>query len=221
MKYNKEPPSDLYKRIMPPQFIVNAIKRLNAAGFEAYIVGGAVRDAYLHRHISDWDVATSASFERINRIFSDIRRYNLKNETVILVDSGYEYEVSTFRCRDSSSQSLEEDLMHRDFTLNAMSYDIIEKKLFDPQDGRTDIGNRIVKAVGDPEERFIEDPLRLFRAVRISVELGFRIEKETMGKIIEMSEYLNSVANERIRDEMMKVLMAPKPSKGYNLLKKK
>ena len=186
MNDSKNLPPELFKGLIPPQFIVDVIMRLNAAGFEAYLVGGAIRDAYLHRRISDWDVTTSASFEKINSLFPDTKKYNLNNETVILVDSGCDYEVTTFRCRDESSPSLEKDLMHRDLTVNAMSYDIHKKKVFDPYDGRADIEKRIIRAVGDPEERFIEDPLRLFRAIRISVELGFGIERDTMRKIIEM-----------------------------------
>ncbi|MBN2059761.1 MAG: CCA tRNA nucleotidyltransferase [Deltaproteobacteria bacterium] len=220
MKQDRNNILDFHKRVIPPQFIVNAINRLNAAGFEAYLVGGAVRDAYVGRRISDWDVTTSASFDEINSLFSDTKRYSLKYETVILVDSGHDYEVTTFRRHGSSAPSLEEDLRHRDFTINAMCYDVSGGKIFDPHNGRMDIRERTLRAVGNPEERFMEDPVRLLRAIRFSVELGFKIEKRTMDKILEMSEGLNSVAGEKIRDELMKILISPRPSGGFYMMKK-
>ena len=198
-----------------PQFVRLILKQLKSADHEAYIVGGAVRDALLQRPLTDWDVATSAPPDRIKAIFRDKRQFALKHDTVTLVDSGHHYEVTTFR---GDEKTLFGDLSHRDFTINAMAFDPDKNEVIDPYRGASDIDKKVIRAVGDPEARFQEDPLRLLRGVRLATELGFRIDRETVLDISRMAHLLPSVAPERTRDELMKILMTPKPSKAFNMM---
>jgi len=203
-----------------PGFVLRVIDRLNNAGFNACLVGGAVRDSLLARPVIDWDIATSASNDEINSIFSDIRHFSLKHETVTLVYKGSHYELTTMRGKDLSANAIEEDLGHRDFTINAMAYDPAMQVIIDPYNGKQDLQKGIIRAVKDPFERFREDPLRLIRAVRFSVELGFRIDGSTMDAIIKMSHQLRFAAGERIREELLKILLVKRPSSGFKLLRK-
>ena len=198
-----------------PEFVALILKRLKQAGHRAYIVGGAVRDACLKRPITDWDVATSATAGQIKSVFSDKKLFALKHETVTLVNSGRAFEVTTFR---GKTNRIEDDLAQRDFTLNALAYEPETGRILDPHGGKADIRSKIIRAVVDPEARFREDPLRLLRAVRIATELKFRIEPETLDTITRLALLLQSVSAERIREELMKVLLSPKPSIGFNLM---
>ncbi len=203
-----------------PEFVVSILERLHSSDYEAYIVGGAVRDMCLQKDPTDWDVATSAPPEKIKSIFGDVRNFSLKHETVTLVDSAEHHEVSTYRGSKNFGQTIEEDLGHRDFTINAMAYDHHRDEIVDPYGGAEDILKKWVRAVGEPRERFREDPLRLLRAVRLATELSFRIEPKTLETLSEMALQLASVAQERIREELMKVLMSQRPSMGFNLMKR-
>ncbi|MCD4717216.1 MAG: HD domain-containing protein [Desulfobacterales bacterium] len=198
-----------------PKFVSDILNRLKYAGHQAYIVGGAVRDFCLKRPITDWDVTTTATPSEIKTIFRDTRLFALKHDTVTLVDSANHFEVTTFR---GGKNDIEEDLGHRDFTINAMAFDSETGGILDPRGGKADIKKKLLRAVGDPEERFREDPLRLLRAVRFATELKFRIEPETLNTLTQMTPLLLRVASERIREELMKVLMSPKPSTGFNLM---
>ncbi len=203
--------------IMPhiPSFVTFICKRLKDARHQAYLVGGALRDAYLGRSVTDWDVATSATTVEIERIFYDKRYFVLKKDTVTLVDSGHHLHVTPFR---SGEGGLKGDLGHRDFTINAMALDLDRDEISDPYGGRKDLFKGVIRAVRDPEQRFLEDPLRLLRAVRIATELGFGVETHTLKTIADMAFLLESVAPERTRDELIKVLMSPRPSVGFNLM---
>jgi tRNA nucleotidyltransferase (CCA-adding enzyme) len=198
-----------------PNFVSYILKRLKLAGHQAYIVGGAVRDFCLKRPITDWDVATTATPSEIKTIFRDTRLFSLKHDTVTLVDSGNHFEVTTFR---GEKNNIEEDLGRRDFTINAMAFDSETVGILDPRGGKADIKQKFLRAVGDPEARFREDPLRLLRAVRFATELKFRIEPETLKTLTQLASLLLGVAAERIREELMKVLVSPKPSTGFNLM---
>lgn len=198
-----------------PQFIRFILHKLKHAGHGAWIVGGAVRDACLDRPIADWDVVTSASFDDIERIFKAIRHFSLKHGTVTLVDSGRNYELSTFR---EEGNTLDEDLARRDFTINAMAYDCEKDRIIDPYGGKLDLAAKTVRAVIEPAARFQEDPLRLLRGVRLVSELNFRIEKETLRTLILMSKELRRVARERIQKEFIRILLTDKPSIGLNLM---
>lgn len=201
-----------------PDIILSILDRLHSSGHQAYVVGGAIRDTCLGRKPVDWDVATSAPLEKIKLIFHDMGHFNLKHGTVTLVDTKRHFEVTTFKGRKNSPKTIEEDLKRRDFTINAMAYDVDKREILDPMQGRRDIAKKSVRAVGDPEERFREDPLRLLRAVRLATELKFRVETKTLEAISRMAEQLASVSQERIREELMKILMSQKPSIGFNLM---
>ena len=203
-----------------PDFIMTVVQRLHASDHQAFIVGGAVRDHCLQRPGADWDVATSATPEQIKSILGDIRHFSLRHGTVTLVHGDRCYEITTFRGSRGVGFSIEEDLGHRDFTINAMAYDQERRKILDPYGGRDDLLSKVVRAVGDPKERFREDPLRLLRAVRLAVELGFRIESKTLATISVMAGQLGSVAPERIKDELLKILLSPRPSVGFNLMRR-
>ncbi|MGD8986056.1 MAG: HDIG domain-containing protein [Desulfobacteraceae bacterium] len=201
-----------------PEFIVTVVEGLRASGYQAYIVGGAVRDYCLQRMVTDWDVATSATPKEIKSTLWDIRNFSLKHGTVTFVHLGQCYDVTTFRGSKGFGSSLEEDLGHRDFTINAMAYDNDHRRILDPHGGRDDLLRRVMRAVGDAKERFREDPLRLLRAVRLAAELEFRIESKTLETISMMAGQLDSVAPERIREELMKILLSQRPSVGFNLM---
>ena len=201
-----------------PPFVMKVVQTLHSAGYEAYIVGGAPRDMCLNRPVTDWDVATSAPPEVIGEIFSGIRQFSLKHDTVTLVQGRTLYEVTAFRGPRGLGGSLKEDLGCRDFTINAMAYDVVDGGLIDPHGGEEDIARRVIRTVGDARERFSEDPLRLMRAVRIATQLGFRIEPKTKEVLASMADRLALAATERIRDELMKILLCGRPSRGFNMM---
>jgi poly(A) polymerase/tRNA nucleotidyltransferase (CCA-adding enzyme) len=198
-----------------PNFVVHIIDRLRRAGYKSYLVGGALRDACLNRPVTDWDVATPASLEEILGVFSNLKTFTLKHGTVTVVKQGKHYEVTSFR---GKSKSLKEDLSHRDFTIDAMAYDPLNGSLWDPFRGRNDIEEKLLRTVGKAEDRFLEDPIRLLRAVRISLELNFDIEEGTAQSMRSQAFLLKSAASERIRDEIVKILQSPRPSKGFHVL---
>jgi tRNA nucleotidyltransferase (CCA-adding enzyme) len=199
-----------------PRFVTFILNRLKNAGHQAYIVGGAVRDACLFRGLTDWDVATSAQPEDIKALFRDIRLFTLKQGTVTLVNSGDHFEVTSFR---GIKNHIKDDLAHRDLTINAMAYDAEKDEILDPYGGRKDMARKLIKATGDPETRFREDPLRLLRAVRLAAELRFGIDTGTRDAITRMACQLSTVPPERIREELMKMLMSPRPSIGFKMMR--
>jgi len=198
-----------------PEFVIFILNRLKAVDHQAYIVGGAVRDVFLKRIITDWDVATSAPRDEIRTIFWDTKQFTLKHDTVTLVHTGHHFEVTTFR---GEEKGLLSDLSQRDFTINAMAFDPDNDEVIDPYGGESDIDKKVIRAVGDPEARFREDPLRLLRGVRLATEFRFRIDAKTISGLRSMASLLASVAPERIREELMKILMAPKPSMAFNIM---
>ena len=202
-------------RINIPKFVRSTLRCLNESGFQAYIVGGVIRDICLDRPVTDWDITTSASNDEIRSTFRSIKNFTLKHDTVTLVNNGVHYEITSFRGRDNQVATLKEDLGHRDFTLNAMALDINTGEILDPFGGLSDISKKVVRCVGNPKDRFREDPLRLLRGVRISGELGFRIGEKTLKAIPSLAELLSSVAEERIRDELIRILMTDRPSKSF------
>jgi len=203
-----------------PSFVRFILKRLRQNNFKAFVVGGALRDAILGRNIIDWDISTNANVSEIKSVFSDIRQYALKHETVILVQSKSLFEITVMKRAGDSKLNINNDLSRRDFTINAMAYDDIKGIILDPHDGIMDIKNKIVRGVLDPNQRFREDPLRLLRAVRIAAELRFEIEDKTLDCMSLTAEKLKAVSVERIRDEFLRILLAEKPSKWINILRK-
>jgi tRNA nucleotidyltransferase (CCA-adding enzyme) len=212
-------PSAIQGQTMP-DFVLSITRRLIQDGHRAYIVGGALRDAWLGSKPKDWDVATDAMPNTIHQLFHDLTRFDLKHGTVTLVHQRRHYEVTTFRGKTDFGLNIEEDLAHRDFTFNAMAYDTTDGKIIDPFDGKGDITGKVVRAVQSPLERFREDPLRMMRAIRFALELGYSIDPKTLGAVRPLAHTIEGVARERIRDELLKMLLARKPSRGFTLMRK-
>lgn len=202
---------------------------LASAGKRCYLVGGAVRDYLLGRPVSDFDVATDARPEEVMKIFRRVVPTGVKHGTVTVLWKGLGVETTTFRTEadygdgrhpDSVSYAatIEEDLSRRDFTMNAMAYDLVGGDLVDPYGGRDDLRARLVRAVGDPLERFREDGLRPLRAVRFAAQLGFEIDEATLRSVPAALDRLALVSAERARDELQKTLLSPAPSRGLRLM---
>ncbi|ALS73869.1 CCA-adding protein [Planococcus rifietoensis] len=197
------------------------IARLKEAGFEAYMVGGAVRD-YLRGSVPhDIDVATSASPEQVKALFERSIDTGIEHGTVMILIEGQGTEVTTFRTESGYSDnrrpdkvefvnSLQEDLKRRDFTINSMAM-TEQMEIIDPFGGKEDLSAGIIRAVGVPQERFAEDALRMLRAIRFSGQLNFHIEPATKQAIIEHAEKIQSVAMERIKAELDKVMVSAAP----------
>ena len=205
------------------------INTLHGAGFEAYIVGGCVRDSLLGIQPSDWDICTSAKPSEVIQCFPDNRiiETGLKHGTVTIVMFDMRYEVTTFRLdgkysdhrRPDSVQfvtNLEKDLSRRDFTMNAMAYNY-ERGLIDPFGGATALKNGTIAAVGDPMKRFREDALRMMRALRFAANYGFFIDEVTASAIHSYAPALNDIAVERINSELCKLLLSESESILYVL----
>ena len=171
-----------------PAIVLDISRRLMGKGYQAFIVGGALRDSLLGQQAQDWDVATDARPEDIHELFSDMTRFDLKHGTVTLVFRKRHCEVTTYRGTGGYGASIEGDLSHRDFTFNAMAYDITSKRIIDLFGGKEDIKKKTVRAVLNPIERYDEDPLRMMRAIRFSLELGYSIEPETLMAISSMAK---------------------------------
>ena len=203
---------------------VNAEKILRVLenqGFEAFIVGGCVRDSILGRRPDDWDITTSARPEQVKALFRRTVDTGLKHGTVTVLMDKESYEVTTYRIDGeyedgrhpkevAFTASLEEDLKRRDFTINAMAYHP-DRGLVDLFHGMDDIRAEIIRCVGNPLERFGEDALRILRAVRFSAQLGFSIEEETRKGIEKLAPNLKLVSAERIQTELVKLLVSPHP----------
>jgi len=221
-----------------PEEVKNIIEKLQEKDFEAYIVGGCVRDLLLERKPKDWDVTTNTSPEQIREIFPE-SFYENKFGTVTVKTKSKdetleEIEVTTYRVDAKYSDkrhpdsvsftgNLQEDLARRDFSINAIALMEIKNqkskiKIIDPFDGQSDLENRLIRAVGEPEERFNEDALRMLRAVRFSVELGFTIEEQTKKAIQKNASWLQAIAKERIRDEFEKIIMSERADEGVLML---
>jgi tRNA nucleotidyltransferase (CCA-adding enzyme) len=208
-------------KIVFPNNVGYIIEKLNLSGFEAFIVGGCVRDSILGRVPNDWDITTNALPEEIKKIFGKTYDTGIKHGTVsVAIDNEY-IEVTTYRIDGEYSDyrrpdsveftsSLREDLARRDFTINAIAYHPKEG-IVDYFDGLKDLEYCLIRAVGDANQRFYEDALRMLRAIRFSAQLGFNIEKATYAAIIKNSSLILNISNERIRDELNKVLISPNP----------
>src|SRR3989344_1588214 len=207
-----------------PKDAKKVLATLKKAGFEAYAVGGCVRDIILGRETKDWDFTTSAKPDQIRKLFPDSYYDNKFGTVGVPVRKSPKdepealYEITTFRSEQGYSdhrhpdqivwgEKLEDDLKRRDFTVNALAYE--GEKIIDPFDGQTDLQKRTLRAVGNHVERFREDALRLMRAVRFSTELQFIIEEETFEAIKNNASLIKNISSERIRDELFKILASP------------
>ena len=195
---------------------INILKTFNKNGFEAYFVGGCVRDFLLDKNFSDIDITTNALPEQVKNIFRKSIDTGIQHGTVTILVNGESYEVTTFRKEDEYVNhrapdkvefvsDLKEDLDRRDFTINAMALDY-KGKLFDFHNGEADLKNNIIKTVNDPNERFFEDALRMLRAFRFSSKLGFVIDSNTIMAIKNNAKLITYVSIERIVNEFRKLL---------------
>lgn len=207
--------------IQMPDRVHKIIEILEAAGYEAYAVGGCVRDSILGREPNDWDITTSAKPEETKSLFARTIDTGIKHGTVTVMLDKEGFEVTTYRIdgiyEDSRhpkevtfTASLEEDLKRRDFTVNAMAYNE-RTGLVDIFGGLADIEQGIIRCVGNAEERFTEDALRMLRAVRFSAQLGYAIEEETKQAIRRLASNLKKISAERIQAELVKLVTSPHP----------
>jgi tRNA nucleotidyltransferase (CCA-adding enzyme) len=237
------------KSMKIPKYARDVVSALNEAGFEAFLVGGCVRDLLMKREPKDWDIATNAKPEEIVKIFPDGKyengfgtvmlpiKYLLEDTSEKAEDLGV-IEITTYRIESKYTdrrhpdevkfaKTLEEDLGRRDFSINALALEISQNKkvndehrLIDLFEGQKDLENKVIRAVGEPSERFAEDALRMMRAVRFSVQLDFSIEEKTFLAIQKNANNLKYISKERIQDELQKIILSQKPARGMELLHK-
>ena len=208
-------------KINMPQAVKEIIATLQQNNFEAYAVGGCVRDSILGREPNDWDITTSASPEEVKALFRRTIDTGIEHGTVTIMIDKVGYEVTTYRIDGkyedgrhptevTFTRNLKEDLLRRDFTINAMAYNDTDG-LVDIFGGLEDIERKVIRCVGDPRARFTEDALRLMRAVRFAAQLGYTIEEETREAMKEIAGNLKKISAERIQVELVKTLVSPNP----------
>ncbi|MBR3537550.1 MAG: CCA tRNA nucleotidyltransferase [Eubacterium sp.] len=214
-------------QISIPQDVLWILRKLNQAGHEAYVVGGCVRDSLMGREPHDWDITTDAVPLAVKALFRRTIDTGLQHGTVTVMNHGVGYEVTTYRLDGdysdhrrpesvSFTKNLEEDLKRRDFTINAMAYHP-EEGLKDFFGGKEDLAAAVIRAVGDPDERFDEDALRIMRAVRFAAQLGFTIEEKTREAIRRHTKDISLVSVERIETELTKLICSPHPEEMEEL----
>lgn len=221
------------KSMSLPKEIINIVKKLEKAGYEAFIVGGCVRDYLRKIKPKDWDIATNARPEQIQKLFKKSFYENAFGTVGLPIKTSDPslavVEITTYRTETkysdkrhpdkvSFAKTINEDLARRDFTVNAVAYNPLTKKFIDPYSGKKDLKKEIIRTVGSPEDRFKEDALRLMRAVRLATELDFSLEPETLISIKANAETIREIAQERIRDEFVKILEASRAHFGIMYL---
>ena len=208
-------------RIQLPVKVDNIIKTLEAAGYEAFAVGGCIRDSVLGRTPQDWDITTSAKPQDVKRLFSHTIDTGIQHGTVTVMLEHEGFEVTTYRIDGEYEDArhpkevtytvnLLEDLKRRDFTINAMAYNE-SRGLVDAFDGMGDLQKKVIRCVGNPKERFTEDALRMLRALRFAAQLGFEVEEQTFAAIRELAQTIEKISAERIQTELVKLLTSDHP----------
>ena len=216
-------------KIKMPAQAAKVIQTLEQHGFEAYIVGGCVRDSILGRTPGDWDITTSASPQEVKEIFDHTVDTGIEHGTVTVLMNHEPYEVTTYRVDGKYedhrrpnevhfTKSLREDLLRRDFTINAMAYNDSEG-IIDMYDGMTDLKNQTIRCVGEAKKRFDEDALRILRALRFQAQLGFQIEEKTEEAIKNQAKFLKDISAERIQVELEKLITSAHPEVLVNAYK--
>lgn len=211
------------------QLARRVVETLQANGETAYFVGGCVRDRMLGRDVQDWDVATSAAAEKVQSLFERSEEVGAAFGVVLVHGEGATVEVATFRKdhdyqdgrrpeRVTFTTSVAEDVHRRDFTINGLLYDPVGDEVLDLVDGRKDVDEGVVRAIGDPLERFEEDHLRILRAVRFAARLGFEIESGTLAAIQKTAPAIGRIAAERVRGELARILTEGGARRGMELL---
>ncbi len=206
----------------------NIVRRLREAGHVAYFVGGCVRDMVRGVDPQDFDIATSATPEDVQKLFAKTVPVGAAFGVVLVIEDDHQFEVATFRSDDAYIDgrrptgvhygSPQEDAQRRDFTVNGMFFDPITNQIIDFVGGRADIEGKVVRTIGDPRQRFTEDKLRMLRAVRFAANLGFEIDPATFAAVKEMASQISVVSAERIREELTKIFTRPHAGRGLELL---
>ena len=207
---------------------ISIVKRLRQEGHEAYLAGGCVRDMLLAKSPQDYDIATSAKPDAVKKIFAKTIEVGAQFGVILVLSDGDSFEVATFRWdgpyidgrRPSEVRfaGMREDILRRDFTINGMMYDPVEDRLIDLVGGREDLSRRLIRAIGEPRERFREDRLRMIRAVRFAASLGFTIEENTLRAIRAEAASITQVSWERIGEEITRLLTEGGARSGFELL---
>lgn len=203
-------------------------QRLRAAGHVAYFAGGCVRDLLRGEAPKDFDVATDARPEAVQKIFPRTYAVGAHFGVIVVLENGFQFEVATFRSDGAYLDgrrpvevhfaTAEEDAARRDFTINGMFFDPEKEAVIDFVGGRADLERRVIRAIGDPGQRFAEDRLRMLRAVRFATVLGFEIDPETWAAIATSAATITQISAERIRDELVKIFLSPNRARGWDLL---
>jgi poly(A) polymerase len=204
------------------------VARLRENGHIAYFAGGCVRDIARGETPKDFDVATDAKPEIVQKLFPRTFAVGAHFGVILVVENGFQFEVATFRSDDAyvdgrhpsavHFSSPEEDAKRRDFTINGMFYDPLAEKVFDFVGGRADIEAKLVRAIGDPAQRFAEDRLRMLRAVRFATVLDYKIDNQTWDALVANAASINQISAERIREELVRIFLSPKRTRGWDLL---
>ena len=213
-----------------PKSVIKFTEVFKKNNFQIFLVGGAVRDYIRGEKHFDYDFATDATPQEVIKLFKSVIPVGIEHGTVIVLFEKNQFEVTTFRKEDKYSdnrhpdkvsfvKTIDEDLARRDFTINAFAYDIIHKKLIDNYEGKNDLKNELIRTIGEPKERFNEDFLRMLRACRFAGKLNFKIEKKTLEAVKELSENIKKISVERIREELIKIMLCPKPSIGLEYMR--
>jgi tRNA nucleotidyltransferase (CCA-adding enzyme) len=214
-----------------PEPVLDVCRRIDRAGHRAWVVGGCVRDLLMGKPVSDWDLATSALPGEVQAIFKRTIPTGIQHGTVTVLHRGKHYEVTTLRGEGAYTdgrrpdtvefvRDIEDDLARRDFTVNAIAYDPLREELVDPWGGLEDLDRRIIRAVGDPRERFGEDGLRVLRAARFAATLGFSLDPATEAAIAPSLETFKKVSAERVHEEWRKALAAVRPSPAFEVMRR-
>ncbi len=216
--------------IIMPQYVETTIEKIESYGYEAFLVGGCLRDIMLGEKPNDFDITTNAHPDKIEEIFCQYKTVNIGKEfgTIIVIQDEGNIEITTYRTESDYkdgrrpsevlfSDNILEDLSRRDFTMNSLAYNK-KSGIVDPFNGREDINNKIVRTVGNPTERFKEDHLRILRGIRFSTQLDFRIEDNTFGAMVDHGGSIKNISTERVYNELVKILLSEIPSRGIKLM---
>ena len=215
-------------RSMKPIYAAEIVKTLREKGYEAYFVGGCVRDMVMEIEPADYDIATSALPEEVMSIFPRTEPIGARFGVILVIHHGVPFEVATFRSDQAYVDgrrptsvvftNAQEDVHRRDFTINGLLYDPVENKVIDYVGGREDIASLTVRAIGNPAKRFEEDKLRILRAIRFGARLGYSIEPETWDAVCRMAAKIHQVSAERIRQELVRILTEGEATRGVRML---
>jgi poly(A) polymerase len=213
---------------MKPDAAVEIVKKLRRHGYDAFFVGGCVRDMVMKIEPADYDIATSARPEDIMRIFPRTEPIGVQFGVVLVIMRGHPFEVATFRSDEAYIDGrrptgvvftdARQDVLRRDFTINGLLYDPLKDEVIDYVHGRADIAAGIVRAIGDPHARFEEDKLRILRAIRFGARLGYTIEPATWDAVRTMAPGIHQVSSERIREELTRILVEGQAARGMRML---